>query len=881
MNNTHMWSVNATNRFVLSMAVLSLCATILILMGWVLGITAFLPIIPGFISVKANAALSLACVACGILALLNKEQGRMRWFVYGAGAVVLILSVSVLLEYLFNWNSGLDEMFIRDTVGASFSAGPGRMALTTALSLFFMGTALTLYDVPQKGMVIDLLLLTAMLIALYGMLSTIYEMDMVIGIEKTSRMSQTTALLVFAECMALIAARPAAGIMRLLESHTAAAIVTRIFLPAAFLIPIGAVWLHSAGARAGLFTTYNGVAFIAFFNSALFIIVVISSARWIARAGERLRDRERMFSTIIENNTDGIAFIDAEGRTTFPTKSTHTILGYGAAEFEGRNLFEIMHPDDQQRARNRLMSIAAVPSSIFTDEFRVWHKDGRWIWVETRIRNLLYEPEVNAIVVNYHDITESKIVHDALVASEQLQRLVLDNIDDVIVQVPMTDPSQIRGIAIFLNRTIERRLGFTIEEFNNDPALWPSLIHPEDISKIIKTGLDVQREKTSITYAYRQRDKSGTYHWLEDCASPQLDAEGNFSGLFVVSRDVTDRMNAEEMVRSAEQRYRVIFENAVEGIFQTTPDGKLLSANPALASMYGAHSAEELIEMVSDIKGQIFVDPDRRNEFQRLIERDGVVRGFEYEARRLDGSTTWMLENTRAVRDVNGTIIYYEGEVQDIGDRKRAENRLRETLREKEVLVKEIHHRVKNNLQVISSLLNLQSASVVNERDREFFLESQNRVRSMALVHELLYRSHDLAHVDLDTFIRELSRTLVDTLAIDSVRIRVALDLESVLLEVENAIPIGLCINEIFTNAIKHAFPDGRSGIVTIQVKALDEGRFRVSVSDNGVGFIPPPNVSQSATLGLQLVSTLTEQIGGTLSIESGERTTITITANS
>src|SRR5438552_6848390 len=139
----------------------------------------------------------------------------------------------------------------------------------------------------------------------------------------------------------------------------------------------------------------------------------------------------------------------------------------------------------------------------------------------------------------------------------------------------------------------------------------------------------------------------------------------------VLAINITERKRAEEALREAEQKYRAIFENSIEGIFQTTPDGKYVSVNPAMARIYGYDSPEALTSSVADIGRTIYVNPERRLEFKRLIEKQGFVELFEYEVFRKDGSKIWLCENARAVRDEDGAVIYYEGTVEDITEQKR------------------------------------------------------------------------------------------------------------------------------------------------------------------------------------------------------------------
>src|SRR6266852_40575 len=272
------------------------------------------------------------------------------------------------------------------------------------------------------------------------------------------------------------------------------------------------------------------------------ILGVIGVARELAgskRAEAEIRASERRLRALIENSSDMIALIDAGGTILYASSSTTRILGHALEEFIGRYIFELIHPEDRQHTRTLFSELLEKLGGNVAAKYRLLTKDGSWRCIEGTGSNLLAEPSVRAIVVNY--------------------------------------------------------------------------------------------------------------------------------------RDITERTQADEALRQAEEKYRSIVENSVEGIFQTTPKGGYISVNPALARMYGYESPADLMASVSDIGYQVYVDPGRRAEFKRLMEEHDVVREFEYQVYRRDGKKIWLSESARAVRDHNGAILFYEGTVQDFTDRKRAE----------------------------------------------------------------------------------------------------------------------------------------------------------------------------------------------------------------
>ncbi|HEV7868471.1 MAG TPA: sensor histidine kinase, partial [Chthoniobacteraceae bacterium] len=192
-------------------------------------------------------------------------------------------------------------------------------------------------------------------------------------------------------------------------------------------------------------------------------------------------------------------------------------------------------------------------------------------------------------------------------------------------------------------------------------------------------------------------------------------------------------------------------------------------------------------------------------------------------------------------------------------------------------LLKEVHHRVKNNLQVISSLLSLQSGYIKDPVALQVFTESRNRVRSMALIHEKLYQSQDLSRIDFEDYIKAVSSGLLATFAGRSSSIRISVDVDRVMLPVDSAVPCGLIVNELVTNCFKYAFAGTETGEICVSMKRIDAAQLRLSVSDNGVGFPKDLDFRNTESLGMQLVTTLADQLDGTVALKNGCGTTFEI----
>jgi two-component sensor histidine kinase len=244
---------------------------------------------------------------------------------------------------------------------------------------------------------------------------------------------------------------------------------------------------------------------------------------------------------------------------------------------------------------------------------------------------------------------------------------------------------------------------------------------------------------------------------------------------------------------------------------------------------------------------------------------------------RKDGSRV-PIELSMANLVLEKRIIGRVGVARDITDRQHAEERIRASLLEKEVLLKEIHHRVKNNLQIISSLLNLQSKYINDPQALQMFIDNQNRVKSMAFIHEILFRARDITKIDFAEYIKTISVQIFRSYGAYSKHIGLEVRVKDIVLDVDTAIPCGLIVTELVTNSLKHAFVDGREGSIYIRMSGNDAGTLTLVVQDNGVGLPYQIDLQSVDSLGMKLVSALVNQLDGSIEIDSSLGTTFTIT---
>jgi PAS domain S-box-containing protein len=313
---------------------------------------------------------------------------------------------------------------------------------------------------------------------------------------------------------------------------------------------------------------------------------------------------------------------------------------------------------------------------------------------------------------------------------------------------------------------------------------------------------------------------------------------------------------------------------ALEGFLEAAPDaivvvdqpGSIVIVNQLAERLFG-YSRQELLGM--QIEGLV---PKRfrerhtgyRNDYFHEPRTRPMGEGRELSGRRKDGSEFPVEISLSPLKTDTGTLVI--SIIRDISERKLAETKLRSSLKEKEVLLKEIHHRVKNNLQIVSSMLNLQMEKLSDTKAIELFKESQNRVRSIALFHEKFYQSRDLGRVEIAEYLNGVANGLFATYGMNPDDIVLAVQTEDIPLGVDDAISCGLIVNELVSNSLKHAFPGRRKGQVEVTLRSAGTDVV-LEVADNGVGFPASFDFRSPSTLGLKLVAIFTEQVGGAMDL--------------
>lgn len=323
----------------------------------------------------------------------------------------------------------------------------------------------------------------------------------------------------------------------------------------------------------------------------------------------------------------------------------------------------------------------------------------------------------------------------------------------------------------------------------------------------------------------------------------------------------------EKRLKESEAKYHAIVEGFDGYVYIASRDYKLKFMNKNLIHRIGANATNNTCHL------SLY----QKNAPCQWCKMDQVIQGKTVRFERLDDSgERWFDEVQTPINDEHGQILV-QTMIRDITDRKKNEEKIIASLKEKEVMLSELHHRVKNNLQIITSLLRIQSVNITDKEALEAIKVSQNRVNSMALVHEKLYKSRNFSLVDFDDYVKHLSSHLMQAYGVKKGKIDLDLNIQKVFLSVDTAIPVGLIINELISNSLKHAFPDKRQGKVTIELTKGGTVDYQLRIRDDGIGISKDIDPNRSSTLGMNLVSMLTKQLAGDIKINTDKGTDVLI----
>ncbi len=457
---------------------------------------------------------------------------------------------------------------------------------------------------------------------------------------------------------------------------------------------------------------------------------------------------------------------------------------------------------------------------------------------------------------------------EELYESQEYLRQITENIDSVFWIQSLEDDK-----ILYVSPAYQTIWGYPCRELYQTPKKWRDTIHPEDLPRIM-AALPKQING-EYNEQYRIIRSDGEIRWIYDRAFPICDQEGNVYRIAGIAEDITQRKQIEETLK-LQERAIAASNNGIIIVDARLAEKKTIFVNTAFEKITGYLAQEVIGQNCRFLQGNDREQPvikEIRAAIKAKQDCHVTIRNY-----RKDGSLFWNELSISPIYDDQGNLTHFIGIQNDVTARKQSEEQIRSSLQEKEILLKEVHHRVKNNLLVVSSLLDWQADYITDPEAIKVFEQSQHRIESMALIHEKLYQSKNLAEIDLSEYLETLAKQLAYSFNLDYERISINFDLQPILLNIETATPCGLIVSELISNIFEHAFPNNKTGQIWIRIKEDEQKQVTISVEDNGVGFPAGLDFQNTESLGLQLVCLLTKQLEGEITVNCHHGTTFSLT---
>jgi PAS domain S-box-containing protein len=587
--------------------------------------------------------------------------------------------------------------------------------------------------------------------------------------------------------------------------------------------------------------------------------------------------------------------VDASGKleVTWIAGAFEEISGYTVEEYKAKGGWRsILHPDDVAKDKQDMADLQK--NKMVITEIRTLKKSGEISWVKV-YAHPVWDKKNNCLIGVYgavQDITERKKTEINLSASEERFRILIEQAADGIF---LGDPD---GNFIGVNTSGVEMTGYGKDELMK---MNMSDLFTEDEKKKVPLRYDLLREGLVVINERALKRKDGSIRQVE--MHTKMMPDKTYQSIF---RDITDRKKSQIALQESEEKYRLIFEYSPVGLLSFDKNGTILACNDNFVKIIGS-SREKLVGLnmlnlpdknivavvqkalngspglyegvYSSVTAQketparclfapVSIDGNIGGVgiIEDITERKLIedrIRKINEELEELVKERTLELENTNV--DLQKEIV----------ERTKAEEYIKHQLEEREVLLKEIHHRVKNNMQIIISILNLQASFIKNKKIVNILQDSQNRVKTMALIHEKLYQSKDFSNINFSEYITNLLKYLFTSYQSPEQQIEYKINIESFAMDMDTIISLGLVTNELVSNSFKYAFAGEVNCMIDISLKKHDDQNLVMIIKDNGKGLPPGFDYKHTESLGLQLVCLLTEQIQGKLEVESSDNGTI------
>ncbi|MDO9549526.1 MAG: PAS domain S-box protein [Methanoregula sp.] len=628
--------------------------------------------------------------------------------------------------------------------------------------------------------------------------------------------------------------------------------------------------------------------------------------------------RLRLLENMIMNAKLWIAFLDLKGRVTIWNTAAAEITGYSAEDVLGqKHIWKWLYPDTEYRHGVTKKIVDIIRNKKFLENFEteIRTKNGDIRRISWNTRELTGDDgTINGYIIIGNDITEIARTKQEIKRYAEFQESIIIN-----AKLWMTFLDRNNNVVVW-NRAAEEITGYSCDEVIGHSTIWKWLYPDTEYRKeVTKKIIDIIGNKRYLeNFETDIRTKSGEMKKIRWNTRELSDEAGKRIGYIVIGSDITGIIKAKlEIQRNAEFQESIIV-NAKLWMTFLDRNNNVVVWNRAAEEITG-YSCDEVIGH-STIWKWLYPDTEYRKEVTKkiidiisnrkylenfethILTKSGLVRDISWNTRELTGDEHERLGYIVVGNDITEKKLaeerlkHYNEDLEqgirertsqleeltknlkmEIDERRKAEERISAQLNEKTLLLREIHHRVKNNLQIIISLLNLQSRYYIgDEVVKKVLLESQNRVKAMSFVHEKLYQTKDISQIDFNNYIQFLVMHLFSTYNINPRKIRVTNKTRNIVLDLNTAIPVGLILNELISNILQHAFPDEREGEITISAHKTD-GALNISVSDNGIGLPEKLDWRELQTVGLRLAISLVDQLDGTIELDRSAGTAFKI----
>ena len=576
------------------------------------------------------------------------------------------------------------------------------------------------------------------------------------------------------------------------------------------------------------------------------------------KVDESLNQKDQYFRALIENSSHGIIVLDGDGIVRYLSPSFQRMMGRKPEDLIGASAFDpaLIHPDDLPKVVEHFNLLCQDIDDAKNIEVRIKHNDDSWRWIKARADNHLDDPAVGGIVANFYDITDRKQIEKALHEGEMHLKATLNALPDLLFEVDK------EGRIYDYHSSSSNLLYAPKEEFIGKTV---KQVLPEESAEIIMDAI-CQASKTGkhagATYSL---ELSTGKHLFELSISSKDLPNASDSRLIVLARDITDRGHTEEKLKESEQRFRTIFENAMDGILLADQESKKFwSGNEKICQMLG-YTPEELKTLELKDVHPVEDFPFVLDQFEKQSKKE-ITLARDIPVKRKDGSVFYADINSSPMR--LGDKSYLMGIFRDVTNRKLAEEQLKTSLKEKELLLREIHHRVKNNLQVVSGLIDIGGMRIQDQKVASLLDDIRSKIYSMSLIHTQLYRSKNLGRIEMKDHFQDLVGYM-SALYGERKRVTTVVEVNDVYLPITQAIPCTLVITELISNSFKHAFNEGQKGLIKISMKKLTKDTIFASVKDDGIGITDEVDIYETDSMGLKLVRNLVQkQLNGRMWVE-------------